>query len=95
MDDLIKSVDSPQTATAITSYRELLETLKRSEFTLKKWASNCLDDLKTIPVDDRLEGNKFTFNAEPSFFLGPEWIIDKDCLQVCRGSNKECPQDIT
>ena len=70
-------------------------TLKRSGFTLKKWASNCSEVLQRIPVEDRLEANEFTLNAESSPILGLEWIIDKDCLQVCRGPSKECPQDIT
>ena len=51
MDDSVKSVDSPQEA--ITCYRELVETLKRSGFTLKKWASNCSEALQEIPVEDR------------------------------------------
>ena len=34
MDDLVKSVDSPQAA--FTCYQELVETLKRDGFTLKK-----------------------------------------------------------
>ena len=93
MDDLVKCVDSPEEA--ITCYRELVETLKRSGFTLKKWASNCLEVLQETPVEDRLEANEFTLNAESSPILGLEWIIDKDCLQVCRYPNKECPQDIT
>ena len=37
MDDLVKSVDSPQAA--INCYQELVETLKRSGFTLKKSGS--------------------------------------------------------
>ena len=81
MDDLVESVDSPQEA--ITCYRELVETLKRSGFTLKKRASNCSEVLQEIPVEDRLEANEFTLNAESSPILGLEWIIDKDCLQVC------------
>ena len=93
MDDLVKSVDSPQAA--ITCYRDLAETLRRNGFTLKKWASNCSEVLQTIPVEDRLEANECTLNAEASAILGLEWIIDEDCLQVCRGPNKECPQDIT
>ena len=92
LDDLVKSVDSPQAA--INCYQELVETLKRSGFTLKKWASNSPEVLEIIPVEDQLEANEFTLNAESSAILGLEWIIDKDCLQVCRGPNKECPQDI-
>ena len=93
MDDLVKSVDSPQVA--INCYQELVETLKRSGFTLKKWASNSPEVLEIIPAEDRLEANEFTLNAESFAILGLEWIIDKDCLQVCRGPNKECPPDIT
>ena len=69
------------------TYQELVETLKRSGFTLKKWASNCPEVLEIIPVEDRLEANEFTLNAESSAILGLEWIIGKDCLQVCRGPN--------
>ena len=43
MDDLVKRVDSPQVA--ITCYRELVETLRRSGLPLKKWASNGSDVL--------------------------------------------------
>ena len=37
------------------------------------------------------------FNAEPtsSSILGLEWIKDQDCLQLCRGPNKECPSEIS
>ena len=36
-------------------------------------------------------------NAEPtsSSILGLECKIDQDCLQVCRGPNKECPSELT
>ena len=36
-------------------------------------------------------------NAEPtsSSISGLEWKIDQDCLQVCRGPNKECPSELT
>ena len=96
MDDLVKSVDSPQAA--ITCYQELVETRKRTGFTLKKWASNCSKVLQRIPVQDCLEalfGKRTSLNAESSPILDLEWIIDKDFLQVCRGPSKECPQDIT
>ena len=93
MDDLVKSVASPQEA--IQCYKELVETLKRSGFTLKKWASNSLDVVKIIPAEDRLESNEYTLNVESSPILGLEWKIDQDCLQVCRGPNKECPEEIT
>ena len=74
MDDLVKSVDTTQEA--IECYQQLMETLKRSGFTLKKWASNCSEVLQNIPVEDRLEANEFTLNAESSPILGLEWIID-------------------
>ena len=51
--------------------------------------------MEILPVEDRLEANEFTLNAESSAILGLKWIIDRDCLQVFRGFNKECPQDIT
>ena len=63
-------------------------------FTLKKWVSNCPEVLQIIPVEDRLEANEFTLNAESSI-LCPEWIFDKDCLQVCQGPSEESPQNIT
>ena len=93
MDDLVKSVDTPQEA--IECYQQLVETLKRSGFTLKKWASNCPDVLEIIPSEDDLESNEFTLNAESSPILGLEWIIDADSLQVCRGPNKGCPNEVT
>ena len=71
----------------------MVETLKRSGFTLKKWASNCPEVLEIFPVEERLEANEIALNAESSAILGLEWITDRDCLQVCRGPNKECPQD--
>ena len=67
MDDLVKSLDSLQAD--ITCYQELIEILKRSGFTIKQWASSCPEVLEIIPVDDRLEANEFTFNAESSSIL--------------------------
>ena len=74
-----------------------METLKRSGFTLKKWASNCPELTENIPLENRLEANEVMLNAEPtsSFILGLECKIDQDCLQVCRGPNKNCPSEIT
>ena len=63
MDDLVKSVDSPQAA--ITRYQELVEILKRRGFALKKWTSNFPEVLKKIPVEDRLEANELTQNHLP------------------------------
>ena len=71
------------------------DSLKGSGFTLKKYASNFSEVLQIILVENRLEANEFTLNAESSPILGLEWIIKKDCLQVCRGPSKESPQDIT
>ena len=93
MDDLVKSGDTPQEA--IECYQQLVETLKRSGFTLKKWASNCPDVLEIIPSEDHLESNEFTLYAESSPILGLEWITDADSLQVCRGPNKGCPNEVT
>ena len=95
MDDLVKSVDTPQEA--IECYRQLVETLKRSELTLKKLASNCPEVTGNIRLENRLEANEVMLNAEPTSLsiLGLEWKIDQDCLQVCRGPNKECPWEIT
>ena len=93
MDDLVKSVDTPQEA--IECYQQLMETLKRGRSTLKKWASKCPEVLEIIPTEDHLESNEFTLNADSSPILGLEWIIDSDRLQVCRGPNKECPKEVT
>ena len=81
MDDLNKSVDTTQEA--IECYQQLMETLKRSGVTMKKWASNCPEVLEIIPPEDHLESNEFTLNAESSPILGLEGIIDSDSLQVC------------
>ena len=51
MDDLVKSVDTPQQA--IECYRQLVESLKRSGFTLKKWASNCPEVTENIFLENR------------------------------------------
>ena len=56
MDDLVKSVDTPQQA--IESYRQLVETLKRSGFIWKKWAGNCLEVTENIPLENRLEAKE-------------------------------------
>ena len=87
MNDLVKSVDTPQQA--IECYRQLVETLKRSGLTLKKWASNCPELTENIPLENRLEANEAMLNAEPtsSSILGLEWKIDQDCLEMCRGPN--------
>ena len=93
MDDLVKSVDTSQEA--IECYQQLVETLKRSRSTLKKWASSCPEVLEIIPTQDHLESNEFTLNADSSPILDLEWIIDSDRLQVCQGPNKECPKVVT
>ena len=93
MDDLVKSVDTPQEA--IECYQQLTATLKRSGFALKKWASNSSEVIDVIPEEDRAESNELFLPAESSSILGLEWKIDEDCLQVCRGPNKECPTEIT
>ena len=49
---------------------------------------------EVIP-SDQLESNEITLSAESSRILGLEWFIDADTLQVCRGPNKECPQEVT
>ena len=56
MDNLVKCVDSPQEA--IECYQQTVETLNCSGFTLKKWASNCLEVLEIIPSEDHLESNE-------------------------------------
>ena len=95
MEDLVKMVDTPQQA--IECYRQLVETLKRSGFTLEKKVSNCFEVTEDIRLENRLETNEVMLNAEPtsSSILGLDWKIDQDCLQVCRGPNKECPSEIT
>ena len=95
MDDLVKSVDTPQQA--IECYQQLVETLKRSGFTLKIWPSNFREFAENIPLENCLEANEVMLNAEPtsSSILGFEWKIDQDCLQVCRGPNEEFPLKIT
>ena len=95
MDELDKSFHTPQQAKKC--YRQLVETLKRNGFTLKKWASNCPEVTENIPLENRLEANEVMLSAEPtsSSILGLEWKIDRDCLQVCRGPNKECPSEIS
>ena len=95
MDDLIKSVDTPQQA--IECYRQLVETLKRSGFTLKKSASNCPEVTENIPLENCLEANEVMLKAEPtsSTFLSLEWKIDQDWLQVCRGPNRQRPLQVT
>ena len=64
-------------------------------FTSKKLVSNCPEVLQIIPVEDLLEANEFTLNAESSPILCLEWIFNKDCLQVCRGPSEESPQNVT
>ena len=86
MDDLVKSVHTPQEA--IECCQQLVETLKRSGFTLKKWASNCPEVLEIVPAEHHLDTNDFTLHAESSPILGLECIIDANSLQVCRGPNK-------
>ena len=95
MDDLVKSVNTPQQA--IECYGQSVETLKRSGFTLKKWASNWPEVIGNIPLESRIEANEVMLNAEPISLsiLGLEWKIDQDCLQVCRGPNKGCPSEIS
>ena len=95
MDDLVKSVDTHQQA--IKCRRQLVETLKWSGFTLKKWASNCFEVTENILLENRLEANEVMLNAEPtsSSILSLEWKTGQDCLQVCRGPTKESSSEIT
>ena len=89
MDDLVTySVDTPQEA--IDCYQQLVETMKRSGFTLKKCVSNCHEVLKFIASEDHVESNEFTLNAESSPIVGLEWLTDEHNLQVWRGPSKEC-----
>ena len=79
MDVLVKSVDSPHAA--IICYREFVEILRRIGFTLKYWASNCPKVLEVIPIDDQLEANELTLNADSSPISGLDRIIDQASLQ--------------
>ena len=91
MDNLVISVYTPQET--IESYQQLVETLKLSGFTLKKWASSCHEVLEIFPSEDQLESNGVTLSGESSHTLGLEWIIVADTPQVCEGSNKDCPKE--
>ena len=67
MDDLVKSVDTAQQT--IGSYRHLVETLKRSGFTLKNWASSYLEVTENFPLENRSEANEVMLNAQPTFWV--------------------------
>ena len=97
MDDLIKSVETPEEAIRVFNQLQLL--LSRLVFELKKLISNNDAVTKAIPEDLKSISNTKQVEVEPntegSSVLGLPWTGTDDSLQVWRGTNKEVEAPIT
>ena len=95
MDDLLKSVGTPQEAIEI--YQKVRDILIKSGFNLTKWITS-EDEVKSqIPEPHGSMIVVKTFEAEPQSFsiLGLNWNVDTDSLIVCRGTEQEILTKIT
>ena len=97
MDDFIKSVETPEEA--IEVFNQLQPLLSQQGFELKKWIGNNDEVTEAIPEDLKSISNTKQVEVEPnvegSSVLGLQWNVTDDCLQVCRGTNKEVETPIT
>ena len=95
MDDLVKSVSNIQEAQE--HYRQIVSVMSKSGFALKKWASNKHEVLEAIPEEDCAVSDIVSLDSEleTSSILGLEWIISKDILRACRGSDRQMPEHVT
>ena len=94
MEDLLKSVRTPQEAIEI--YQKVRDILIKGGFNLTKWIT-IDDEVKSqIPETDRSTKVVKTFEAEPqsSSILGLNWNVNTDSLIVCRGTGQEVPAKI-
>ena len=89
MDDLLKSVRTPQEA--IEVYQKVRDILIKGGFDLTKWITSDDEVKSQIPEADRSMKVVKTFEAEPqpSSILGLNWNVDTDSLIVCRGTEQE------
>ena len=97
MDDIIKSVQTPEEA--IEVFNQLQPLLSQHGFELKKWISNNDAVTRAIPEDLKSISNTKQVEVEPSTEgsseLGLQLTVTDDSLQVCRGTNKEVEAPIT
>ena len=71
-------------------------TLQKGGFNLLKWICNNEVVTRSIPGKDRTEAKSKTFEAKlhTSSILGMQWNVANDTLEVCRGADKEVPNNI-
>ena len=95
MDDLVKSVSNIQDAQK--HYRQIVSVKSKSWFALKKWASNKPEVLEKIPEEDCAVSDFDSLDSEheTSSIIGLEWIILKDILRACIGSDRQIPEHVT
>lgn len=72
VDDIITGADSIQSV--LTLQRQVCDLLASGGFTLKKWASNCLEVLQDIPIEDQVIKLSFDPKNDTSTkILGLHW----------------------
>ena len=94
MDDFAQSLATVEEAVHV--YQEVRTTLQEGGFSLQKCICNNELVTRIISEQDRSQAKSKTFEAEPhTFFLGMQWNVDNDTLEVCRGAEKEVLYKIT
>ena len=95
MDDFVKSVASEEEAVEV--YKCLRKSLSDGGFQLTEWICNSEKVMEDIPSEDRSVALIATFEADPlaSSILGLQWNVESDSLEICRGTGKEEPANIT
>ncbi len=95
MDDFVKSVKGSEAGVAI--YEDLKAVLPKGGFQLKNWLSSSHEVMENIAIEDKSAELTETIEAEPltSSFLGLQWNVGRDTLEICRGPQKTIPMKIT
>ena len=95
MDDFVNSVASEEEAVGM--YKSLRKTLADVGFQLTNWICNSEKVIERISPEDRSSALNKTFEAEPlaPSFLGLQWNVKSDSLEICRGVGKEVPPKVT
>ncbi|GBM53571.1 hypothetical protein AVEN_60688-1, partial [Araneus ventricosus] len=81
VDDLLTGANSVSHAKVLVS--EINRVLQSGGFTLKKWASNIVDVLDSIPAESKLQKNEISIDESSSVkILGVHWNSHQDTLQI-------------